>query len=108
MLRGCGLAVVAVGLLEQLRPRGRAAAVDLASLDPLLEPLMRKLVDHAPLGAEDIAAAVLAGLDRGDEVILPDPAARAAYELKQTDRTAYDETMRRQASRLHAMGREQG
>ena len=59
---------------------------------------MRKLVDHAPLGADDIAAEVLAGLDRGDEVILPDPAARAAYELKQTDRAAYDETMRRQAA----------
>ncbi|KQT92024.1 short-chain dehydrogenase [Marmoricola sp. Leaf446] len=80
----------------------------LRGADQLLEPLMRRLVDHAPLGADDIAAEVLAGLDRGDEVILPDPAARAAYELKQTDRTAYDETMRRQASRLHDMGREQG
>ena len=31
-----------------------------------------------PAGPEDIAAEVLAGLDRGEELILPDPAAQAA------------------------------
>ena len=45
------------------------------------------------------------GLDRGDELILPDDAARAAYELKLTDRAAYDQVMRKQAARLNAMGR---
>jgi NAD(P)-dependent dehydrogenase (short-subunit alcohol dehydrogenase family) len=62
------------------------------------------LVAAAPLGPQAIAAAVLAGMDRGEELILPDDAARAAYDLKLTDRAAYDEVMRRQAARLNAMG----
>jgi NAD(P)-dependent dehydrogenase (short-subunit alcohol dehydrogenase family) len=62
------------------------------------------LVAAAPLGPEDIAAAVIEGMDRGDELILPDPAARAAYELKLADRPAYDQVMRKQASRLNAIG----
>lgn len=61
------------------------------------------LVDSAPLGPEQIAAAVLEGIDRGEELILPDEAARVAYALKTTDRAAYDQTMRRQAARLNAM-----
>jgi NAD(P)-dependent dehydrogenase (short-subunit alcohol dehydrogenase family) len=61
------------------------------------------LVASAPLGPEEIAAAVIEGLDRGEELILPDPAARAAYELKLADRAAYDQVMRKQASRLNAM-----
>jgi threonine dehydratase len=44
--------------------------------------------------------AVLAGLDAGDEIILPDPAARAAWDLKRTNRTDYDAQMRHQAERL--------
>jgi NAD(P)-dependent dehydrogenase (short-subunit alcohol dehydrogenase family) len=61
------------------------------------------LVAGAPLGPEDIAAAVLEGMDRGDELILPDDAARAAYNLKLTDRAAYDQVMRKQAARLNAI-----
>ena len=64
------------------------------------------LVAAAPLGPEEIAAAVLEGMDRGEELILPDAAARAAYELKQTDRPSYDQVMRKQAARLNAAGRE--
>jgi NAD(P)-dependent dehydrogenase (short-subunit alcohol dehydrogenase family) len=65
------------------------------------------LVSAAPLGPEDIAAAVLEGMDRGDELIIPDDAARAAYDLKLNDRPAYDHVMRRQAARLNAMGRQE-
>jgi NAD(P)-dependent dehydrogenase (short-subunit alcohol dehydrogenase family) len=72
--------------------------------DDTLTQVMRRLVEQAPLGPHDIAAAVLEGLDRGDEVILPDPASRAAYDLKLADRAAYDRTMRAQADRLHALG----
>jgi NAD(P)-dependent dehydrogenase (short-subunit alcohol dehydrogenase family) len=64
------------------------------------------LVSRAPLGPEEIAAAVLEGMDRGEEIILPDEAARAAYDLKRNDRAAYDELMRKQARRLNAMGQE--
>lgn len=62
------------------------------------------LVATAPLGPDDIAAAVLEGIDRGEELILPDPAARSAYELKLKDRPAYDRVMRKQAARLNAAG----
>jgi len=68
--------------------------------DTALREVMARLVENAPLGADDIAAAVLAAIDDGVEVILPDPAARAAYELKRTDRAAYDATMRAQARKL--------
>jgi NAD(P)-dependent dehydrogenase (short-subunit alcohol dehydrogenase family) len=64
------------------------------------------LVASAPLGPDDIAAAVLEGMDRGEELILPDEAARAVYGLKVSDRPAYDVLMRKQAARLDAMGRE--
>ena len=68
--------------------------------DEALGAVVTHLVETSPLTADDIAAAVLAGLEVGDEVILPDPAARAAYELKRGDRAAYDAQMRHQAARL--------
>ena len=64
------------------------------------------LVAAAPLGPDEIAAAVLEGMDRGDELILPDEAARAAYELKLADRPAYDQLMRKQAARLARDGQQ--
>jgi NAD(P)-dependent dehydrogenase (short-subunit alcohol dehydrogenase family) len=72
--------------------------------DEAVGAVIGALVANAPLGPEDIAAAVLDALDRGEELILPDDAARAAYELKVADRPAYDEVMRKQAARLNAMG----
>lgn len=68
--------------------------------DTELAGIVAHLVESSPLGPDDIAAAVLAGIDGGDEVILPDPAALAAYDLKQRNRPAYDAQMRHQASRL--------
>ncbi|WP_244930554.1 SDR family NAD(P)-dependent oxidoreductase [Nocardioides sp. W7] len=68
--------------------------------DTALAGVMSRLVDESPVSAADIAAAVLDGLDRGDEVILPDPAGRAAYGLKQADRATYDVVMRDQARKL--------
>jgi NAD(P)-dependent dehydrogenase (short-subunit alcohol dehydrogenase family) len=76
---------------------------DLQGADEALGAVMKQLVANAPLGPEEIAAAVLEGLDRGDELILPDPAARAAYDLKLTDRAAYDAQLRRQAARLEEL-----
>jgi NAD(P)-dependent dehydrogenase (short-subunit alcohol dehydrogenase family) len=68
--------------------------------DTALADVLSRLVERSPLTADDIAVAVLAGLDAGSELILPDPAARAAYELKLRDRSAYADQMRRQAARL--------
>lgn len=71
--------------------------------DTALGGVIAHLVASAPLGPDDIAAAVLAGIDAGEELIVPDDAARAAYRLKLTDRPAYDAMMRRQAARLEAL-----
>jgi NAD(P)-dependent dehydrogenase (short-subunit alcohol dehydrogenase family) len=72
--------------------------------DEAVGKVIGALVANAPLGPDDIAREVLAALDRGDELILPDEAARAAYQLKVTDRAAYDQVMRKQAVRLNAVG----
>jgi len=72
--------------------------------DHAVGEIIGALVAAAPLGPDDIARAVLEGVDRGDELILPDDAARGAYELKQTDRAAYDAVMRKQAAHLNAAG----
>ena len=80
------------GLVERMR-----------GADTALGSVIGQLVATAPLGPDEIAAEVLAGIDRGDELILPDPAARAAYALKLTDRPAYDAQMRHQAARLQEL-----
>jgi NAD(P)-dependent dehydrogenase (short-subunit alcohol dehydrogenase family) len=72
--------------------------------DTALARVVTQLVESSPYSADDIARAVLAGLDADDELILPDPAARAAYELKLRDRPAYDARMRHQAATLERLG----
>ncbi|WP_309646835.1 SDR family NAD(P)-dependent oxidoreductase [Nocardioides sp.] len=72
----------------------------LQGADTALAAVMTKLVDNSPVSAADIARAVLEGLDRGDEIIVPDQAARDAYGLKQGDRATYDLIMRDQAAKL--------
>jgi NAD(P)-dependent dehydrogenase (short-subunit alcohol dehydrogenase family) len=72
--------------------------------DEAVGAVIGALVMNSPLGPEEIAEALLEGVDRGDELILPDEAARMAYELKLTDRPAYDAVMRKQAARLNSMG----
>jgi len=59
-----------------------------------------KLVESSPITADDIAGAVLEAIDRGDDLVLPDEPARAAYALKLADRKAYDEQMRGIARRM--------
>ncbi len=80
------------GLVERMRGNDTAVGA-----------VIGHLVASSPLSADDIAAEVLAGMDRGDELILPDEAARAAWRLKQSDRAAYDEQLRHQAARLEAL-----
>jgi NAD(P)-dependent dehydrogenase (short-subunit alcohol dehydrogenase family) len=67
--------------------------------DPDLAAQIARLVDRSPITADDIAAAVIEGIDRGDELVIPDEPARAAYSLKVSDRKAYDEQMRVTAAR---------
>ena len=75
----------------------------LQGADSALGQVMSKLVTESPISAQDVAAAVLAGLDAGEELIVPDEPARGAVALKSTDRTAYDSVMRAQARSLDRM-----
>jgi NAD(P)-dependent dehydrogenase (short-subunit alcohol dehydrogenase family) len=68
--------------------------------DAALGEVVTRLVETSAYTADDVAREVLAGLDAGLELILPDPAARAAYQLKLGDRPAYDAQMRHQAAKL--------
>jgi NAD(P)-dependent dehydrogenase (short-subunit alcohol dehydrogenase family) len=72
--------------------------------DEALGAVVTELVESSPFTADDIATAVLAGIDADDELILPDPASRAAYDLKLRDRAAYDAQLRHQAARLDQLG----
>jgi NAD(P)-dependent dehydrogenase (short-subunit alcohol dehydrogenase family) len=68
--------------------------------DKDLATQMSRLVEKSPISADDIAAAVLDGVDRGAELILPDEPARSAYALKLADRASYDAQMRATAARV--------
>ncbi|CAA9387067.1 MAG: Oxidoreductase, short chain dehydrogenase/reductase family [uncultured Nocardioidaceae bacterium] len=72
----------------------------LQGADEALGSVMTRLVERSPYTADDIAAGVIEGVERGDELIIPDDAARFAYELKRDDRAAYDVMMRKQAVKL--------
>jgi NAD(P)-dependent dehydrogenase (short-subunit alcohol dehydrogenase family) len=75
----------------------------LTGADEVVGAVVTELVETSPFTADDIARAVLAGLDAGEELILPDPMARAAYRQKVADRPAYDAQLRRQAARLEGL-----
>jgi len=72
--------------------------------DADLAATMTRLVESSPITADDIAVAVLEGVDRGDDLVVPDEPARAAYGLKLADRAAYDAQMRGIATRMKERG----
>ncbi|CAN5682594.1 SDR family oxidoreductase [soil metagenome] len=67
--------------------------------DTDLAAQISRQIEKSTITADDIAAAVLEGIDRGEELVVPDEPARAAYSLKLTDRPAYDDLMRATAAR---------
>ena len=71
-----------------------------AGSDADVSAKVAQLVEQSPITADDIAAAVLAGLDDGADLVVPDEPARQAVALKRHDRAAYDAEMRRTAARL--------
>ncbi|MBF4161126.1 SDR family NAD(P)-dependent oxidoreductase [Nocardioides sp. CBS4Y-1] len=72
--------------------------------DSALAGVMEHLVTGSPIAADDVAGAVLAGLEAGEELIVPDEPAQQAVALKRDDRAAYDAVMRAQAARLDSLG----
>ena len=67
--------------------------------DADLAAQVTRLVEKSPITADEIAVAVLDGIDRGFDLVVPDEPARAAYALKLADRPAYDAQMRATAAR---------
>ncbi len=59
-----------------------------------------RLVESSPITADEIARAVVEGVERGEDLIVPDEPARAAYDAKLHHRQAYDEQMRSTAARM--------
>jgi NAD(P)-dependent dehydrogenase (short-subunit alcohol dehydrogenase family) len=68
--------------------------------DDELAASVARLVEQSPITADEIAAAVLDGVERGDAVIVPDEAARSAVAWKLADRAGYDQHMRHTAARM--------
>jgi NAD(P)-dependent dehydrogenase (short-subunit alcohol dehydrogenase family) len=65
---------------------------------------LARLVEKSPISADDIAVAVLDGIDRGLDLVVPDEPARSAYALKLGNREAYDAQMRSIAERAKERG----
>ncbi|MDI6099509.1 SDR family NAD(P)-dependent oxidoreductase [Actinoplanes sp. NEAU-A12] len=68
-------------------------AASMSGDDPMMEQAATKLIDKAPLGADEIAARVLRDVDARRFLILPDRPARAAYWAKRFARRLYDRRM---------------
>ncbi len=68
--------------------------------DPDLATTVARLVAESPISADDIAAEVVAAVDRGEDLVVPDEPARTAYTAKLTDRPGYDRQMRGIAARM--------
>lgn len=65
-------------------------AASVASADPVTAVLTNSLIERSEMSADDIAQEVLAGLEAGDHVILPDPEARAAVAAKRDRPREYE------------------
>lgn len=65
--------------------------------DPAVEASATKLINGSKLSADDIAARVVKGIDRGRPLILTDRDGRVALRAKRLLRPLYDRTMRRVA-----------
>jgi NAD(P)-dependent dehydrogenase (short-subunit alcohol dehydrogenase family) len=68
--------------------------------DATLGSVIAGLVERSPYTAGEIAREIVEGVDRGDRVIVPDDAARAAVALKRDDPDGYHQVMVAQAKKL--------
>lgn len=76
--------------------------------DEPMGKLVARLVERSPLTADEIAAAVLRGMDRKLPVIVTDAPARKAVRTKRLARRIYDREQLRFAGRIRALGEASG
>ena len=68
-------------------------AASLGGQDVVMEQIATKLINRAPLGAQEVADRVLRGIDARRFLVLPDRSARIAYWTKRLARPLYDRQM---------------
>ena len=68
--------------------------------DPEMDRTARRFLDTAETTADDVAAAVLEGMEQRAQVVLPDPAARESAALKWHDPASYRTVMLGTARRI--------
>jgi NAD(P)-dependent dehydrogenase (short-subunit alcohol dehydrogenase family) len=71
--------------------------------DPVVEKIATRLIEKSPYTADKVATAVMAGIDKGQMVIVPDRTARIAVRTKRAMRPLYDRQQRGFAARIVAM-----
>lgn len=76
--------------------------------DTAVADTVGRLITTSPSTADEIAEEVVARLDDGEALILPDDAGRSAYALKLADRPTYDAVMRQQAVKLDGRATREG
>jgi NAD(P)-dependent dehydrogenase (short-subunit alcohol dehydrogenase family) len=112
-----GVVALSETLRHELAPYGVATSVvcpsffrtnlaaSMQGVDTDVQEKAAQLIERSDLTAEEIADAVVAGIDRGEFLILPDVVARASYQLRLDDPEAYAGQM--QVTARRAMEREQ-
>ncbi|MBG0568341.1 SDR family NAD(P)-dependent oxidoreductase [Actinoplanes aureus] len=68
-------------------------AASMSGDDPMMVQVATKLINRAPLGADEIAARVLRDVDARKFLIMPDRPARIAFWTKRLARVLYDRRM---------------
>jgi NAD(P)-dependent dehydrogenase (short-subunit alcohol dehydrogenase family) len=112
-----GVVALTETLHHELAPYGVAASVvcpsffrtnlsaSLKGADADVVEKAAALIESSPRSAAEVADAVVEGIERREELILPDEGARSSYSLKLTDRAAYEAEM--QVTARRAKEREQ-
>jgi len=78
-------------------------AKNMRASDAESERVTKRLVERSRLGADDIAAAILTGLEKGEKHILPHPKSRQAWRMKRwLPFERYLAGMRKQLAKLDA------
>lgn len=77
-------------------------AASVVGTDALANRIAARLIEKSPYTADQVARAVMEGMDEHRMVIVPDEAAQLAVWTKANDRAAYDKEQRSFAARIEA------
>ncbi|MDC5696094.1 SDR family NAD(P)-dependent oxidoreductase [Intrasporangium calvum] len=107
-----GVVAISETLDHELAPHGIAVSVvcpaffrtnlgaSFAGDDQEMEAAGKRMLERSRRSADDVARAVIKGIDSRRDVILTDPEGRAIWRLKRFARPLYSRTMRKAGARL--------